>query len=150
MGTIVSKTTGNTNSVKQTKGIVIKRSKTKRLKIDLYLEKINQEMINIGPGAVSGCDFYVKWSKSCCILDFSLVKPGDLVSQPYRGFLLRKEEEGGMMWNPRTGAVYKLNDDAYHAVLDLENGYSELEIARRNDLGLRAVQGMIRKLKKLV
>jgi len=127
-------------------GSVEKAPEAKKLKITLFLEKINQEMIRTTPSA--RC-LYVSWKKSCCILDFSLVKPGDLVTNPARGLVLRKEDDGGMMWNPRSGAVYKLNEDAYHAILDLESGSSEYEIARRNDLELGAVRAMLTKLKRI-
>jgi hypothetical protein len=126
----------------------LEKNRTRELKVELYLEKINQEKIRFSPD-VAGCDFYASWTKSCCVLDFSRVKPGDLVSNPTRGLMMRKEAEGGFMWNPRTGAVYKLNEDAYHAILDIENGLSELEVARRNDLDLPAVQTMFERLRSI-
>lgn len=119
-----------------------------RPKISLFLKKINQEMIR-DFGSAAGCDFYVSWTKSCCILDFSLVPPEDLVSRPTKGSLIRKEPEGGMMWNQRTGAVYKLNETAYHAAIDIESGLSDIEVARRNQLPLKSVQVLFTKLRKL-
>jgi len=116
-------------------------------KIELYLNKINQEKIH-NHGSAAGCDIYGSWTKSCCILDFSLARPGDLVSNPMRGMFVRKEgESGGLIWNPRSGAVYKLNEDAYHVVLDIENGLSEIEIAKRNDMSLQAVQNFVKQIK---
>lgn len=117
-------------------------------KIELFLDKINQEEIrDVRPAA--DCDFYASWKKTCCILDFSMPQPGEEVVNPVRGLLLRKEPEGGMMWNPKTGAVYRLNEAAYHAILDVEHGLSELEVARRNGLPVRSVQSMVRKLREL-
>jgi hypothetical protein len=114
----------------------------------LYLRKINQEKIRF-TGSAGKCDLYASWSKSCCILDFKKVRPGDRVSRPLEGLLLRSEPSGGMIWNPRSGAVYKLNEAAYHAVLDVEYGLSELEVARRNNLTPNVTQSFFRKLKKI-
>jgi hypothetical protein len=69
------------------------------MKIELYLKHINQEMIDIGRVPKSGLDWTVSWPKECCILDFALPRPGDMVKDPpSRGFMLRKEELGGMFW----------------------------------------------------
>ena len=123
-------------------------SRRPKPKVELFMRKINQEHIrNVGQAA--GCDFYASWKKSCCILDFSLVKPGDLVSNPIRGMFIRKEPGGGMIWNPRSGAVYKVNEDAYHVILDVENGLSETEIAKRNGMTLRAAQYFMKQLRKI-
>jgi len=115
--------------------------------IKLFLSKINQEQIR--PAAVAGCDFYASWTKSCCILDFSKLSPADRVSQPLDGLLLRREPDGGMLWNPRNGAVYKLNEVAYHAALDVEAGLSEAEVARRNKLSAKATQSLLRTLRRI-
>ena len=132
------------------------RSKSKRPvrfrrrspKIELFLRKINQEKIR-DIGSAAGCDLYASWKKSCCVLDFGLVRPGDLVINPMQGLLVRKEPGGGMMWNPRTGSVYKLNEDAYHAVIDIESGLSELAVANRNGMPLRTAQNLFAKLRRL-
>ena len=126
-------------------------------KIDLYLSKINQEKIRVDPlppkpeppppEPLPPCRRHIEWKKTCCILDFSLDKSAAR-SRAF-GFLMRAEPGGGFMWNPRTGSVYKLNDEAYHALLDLEAGLNEWEIAKRNGLSLRSVQEMIKKLKRI-
>lgn len=123
-------------------------SRRPKPEIELFMRKINQENIR-STGRASDCDFYVSWEKSCCILDFSLVKPGDLVSNPVRGLLIRKEPDGGMIWNPRSGAVYKVNEDAYHVIIDVENGLSETEVAKRNKMTLRATQNFMQQLRKI-
>jgi hypothetical protein len=119
-------------------------------KIHLYLSKINQEKIRVGTGLPSTepkcC--YISWKKSCCIFDFfSLEKSA--AGKRALGFMMRAEPGGGLMWNPRTGSVYKLNEEAYHAMIDLESGLNEWEIAKRNDLSIRSVQEMIKKLKRI-
>ena len=118
-------------------------------RIELFLKRINQEMIR-GPGTLAGCDFFVSWKKSCCVLDFSLVGTGDKRSRPAEGFLIRKEPDGGMIWNPRTGTVSKLNEVAYHAILDIENGLSALQVANRNGLSVGSVRRFVGKLQRMV
>lgn len=99
------------------------------MKIELYLEKINQEMIQVGPGSRADCTTYVSWTKSCCILDFKLATQKSGFTDP--GYLMRKEEFGGLLWSPRTGAVYQLDEEAYHTLLELEHGLNEELVARR-------------------
>lgn len=120
------------------------------MKVELFLDKINQEMIRT-VGSAAGCDLYASWTKSCCILDFSLSRPEDQVVLPanLKGLLLRKEPEGAMMWDPRTGAVYKLSESAYHALIDLDSGLSELETARRHNVSLKELKGLTRSLEKI-
>lgn len=121
-----------------------------RPRIDLYLRKINQEKIRVGPRPPTSDDpfcWHISWKKECCILDFSLDKSAAR-SRKF-GFLIRGEPDGGFMWNPRTGSVYKLNEEAYHALLDLEAGLNEWEIAKRNGLSLRSIQEMLKKLKRI-
>ena len=121
-------------------------------KIELFLEKINQEMIRTTlPQSRAKCDIYGSWTKSCCILDFALQEPGEEVVLPIRdrGLLLRAEPGGGMMWDPRTGAVYKLSEAAYHALLDFDAGLSEREVARRNRVPLQAVKNLSRRLERI-
>lgn len=121
------------------------------LKIDLFLDQINQEMIRT-VGLQAGCDLYASWKKSCCILDFFRVRSEEEIINPplTRGLLFRKEPEGGMMWDPKSGAVYKLSEDAYHALVDLDHGLSEVEVARRNDLSVADVRGLGRRLERIV
>ena len=123
-------------------------ARNKSPSVKLYLDKINQEMLG-GATSRAKCDIYVSWTKSCCVLDFFRVRPDDFVSTPTRGFLMREEKKGGMMWNTRTGAVYTLNEPAYHALMDLEDGLSEVEVAKRNSLTPRQVKSLVKKLSAL-
>jgi len=117
-------------------------------RVSLYLRDINQEQIRFR-GSAAGCDIYGSWTKSCCILDFKKLRPGEKVINPLKGMLLRAEGTGGMMWNPNTGSVHKLNDSAYHAVLDIEAGRSVTDVAARNSLTHDAVKDLVTKLKKI-
>ena len=126
------------------------------MKVDLYLKNINQEMIDSYRGGRrrlgrAGDDSWVvSWPKSCCILDFSLTRPIDKVSKsPVSGFMLRGEGEGngGMFWNPRSGSVYKVDDEAYHTMLELDSGLSELQVARRMNISKRKVTSLVTRLR---
>ncbi len=122
------------------------------MKIDLYLKSINQEMIDAGRKARGRGDlsWVVSWPKSCCVLDFSLVPPEELVGQPVtRGLMLRSEPDGGMFWNPRTGSVYKVDEEAYHAILEIDRGFGELEVARRMGVSIRKVKNLTDKLRRI-
>lgn len=106
------------------------------MKLELFAKKINQEMIRTGAGARAGCDYYASWTKSCCILDFGKLRDrGDRVKP---GLMMRREDAGGLVWNPRTGAVYKADERAYHALLDIEAGLRDELVAQRN--GVTAAQ----------
>lgn len=113
------------------------------MKVALYLEKINQEMIgnpvNKSKSIAEGCCIYVEWSKSCCVLDFSLKNPNDDATV-LPEFILRSEEDGGMLWNPRSGAVYKLDKEGYNVLNHLENGLSEESIAKLESVDIESIK----------
>lgn len=124
------------------------------MEIKLYLKKINQEMIDTGrklsPDKIAKCDFYVSWEKSCCILDFFIQNPDELVSFPLRqGLIMRKEDVGGLIWDARTGAVYQVDEEAYHTIIELDHGLNELEVARRMQVPLSRVKSLRSQLGKL-
>lgn len=121
------------------------------MKFELFLDKINQEMIS-NPidhkkSIVDGCCIYVSWTKSCCVLDFSFRLPGDGVTDPVPPhWMMRSEEEGGLMWNPKTGQVYKLDEEAYNAIVELEQGYTMKQTAEK----LKLKKSEIYLLEKLI
>jgi hypothetical protein len=118
------------------------------MKFQLFLKEITQEMIDAGRIARQGGDWSGNvWSKSCCIINFMKKSPKDLVVLPQQGdLLLRSEPDGGLVWSPTTNAVYKLDDEAYRVMRDLDSGYTEREAAKRNSVTLRAVRGLIDKV----
>lgn len=121
------------------------------MKVDLYLKKINQEMIDSGRFSRGGVEWVVSWPKECCVLDFSLGPPDELVTQPARyGLVLREEKEGGMFWDPRTGSVYRVDEEAYHALLDLTQGLSEREVARRMKVPVKKVAALNRQIRRIL
>lgn len=120
------------------------------MKVELFLKKINQEMLNFLKAPARGCDFYVQWTKECCILDFCVVgDKGELTNLSRKGFMLRKEDDGGMIWDTRTGAVYKMDEEAYHTLLELENGVSKREAAKRVGVSIKSINNLITILKRI-
>ncbi|TAN60640.1 hypothetical protein EPN18_08150 [bacterium] len=118
------------------------------MKVELFLKKINQEMINVGKARLAGCDFYVSWTKECCVLNF-FRRDRDIAVRPAdKGLMIRKEAEGGMMWDARTGAVYKLDEEAYHALLEMEHGLRDETVANRVGVPVKEVTKLMKTLKK--
>lgn len=117
------------------------------MKVELYLRNINQEMIDAGRKARGRADraWVVSWPKSCCVLDVSLAPPDDSL----RGLILRSEPGGGMFWDPPSGSVYKVDEEAYHAMLELDRGFSEPEVARRMNVSLRKMKALTNKLRRI-
>lgn len=136
---------------------------TNDLKMELFLESINQEAIGLAPrddlmlrGDDDDSGDLITWSKRCCIIDIfsksEAANPtvGDnLKANPTEGLLLRKEEDGGLMWNMVGKEVWKLNDTAYNTVKDLENGYGVNDVAKRNSLELQSVSNFVTQLGRL-
>lgn len=121
------------------------------MKVELYLKNINQEMIDAGrisPGEKQ-VGWTVSWPKECCILDFSLGDFEEIVQPAFRGYMLRKEEEGGMFWDPRSGAVYKVDEEAYHALLELDSGFSVREVARRMKVPVKEISSLVREVSRI-
>ena len=137
--------------------------------MDLYLEHINQEMIDasrmsktedvskapaLGKEKVARplgkMGRMVDWTIRCCILNFKMPERlGEEVINPQKGYFMRMEKDGGMIWDARMGAVYKLDEEAYHAILEAEHGFSDIEIAKRMSLPLEKVKEFMDKVRRL-
>ncbi len=83
------------------------------MKIELYLRKINQEKISTEIGLAAKCGTYVSWTKECCVLDFHRTETAF-------DYLIRPEPDGYMLWDSKTGSVYKLDDEAYRLITEIE------------------------------
>lgn len=107
------------------------------MKVELYLESLHQDLIDgakdVGQARdlerfrrlgderawVLCCDGF------CCILDFSKYQdPRDLVSTrpDPRRWHVRREPFGGLLWNPHTNRVFKLDQEAFEVLLTLQEG----------------------------
>jgi hypothetical protein len=116
------------------------------MKFKLFLNEITREMIDAGRISTPSGDGWSGnvWSKSCCIINFMHQRQGEDIVQPLQGALLmRAEPDGGLVWSPATNAVYKVDREAYQVMRDLDSGYSEREVAKRNNVTLRAVKGLL-------
>ncbi|MBI4378239.1 MAG: hypothetical protein HY578_03980 [Nitrospinae bacterium] len=116
------------------------------MKFKLFLKEITREMIDSGrisTPAGEGWSGNV-WSKECCVINFMHQRPGTEVVLPLHGaMLMRAEPDGGLVWSPSTNAVYKVDGEAYRVMRDLDSGYSEREVAKRNKVRLRAVKRLL-------
>jgi hypothetical protein len=54
-----------------------------------------------------------------------------------------------MFWDPKSGAVYKVDEEAYHAMCELDSGFSELEVARRMKISLRKIRSLTNQLRRI-
>lgn len=110
------------------------------MEAELYLWDLNQDKIGLdkvinpedvervfGPGNEAAwvlcCDAF------CCILDFSNridrleeVSFADMRRKARFRWQMRQEKYGGLLWNPHTGHVFKLDQEAFEILRELEEG----------------------------
>lgn len=115
------------------------------MKFELFLDEITQEMIDSGRMVSPDGDGWSGnvWTKSCCILNFKQYRKEAIVLPLHSELLMRAEPDGGLIWSPATNAVYKVDREAYGVMRDLDSGHSEREVARRNNVTLRAVKRLL-------
>lgn len=133
------------------------------MKMELYLKHINQEMIqkgtsrkvvndigkDFGKSSAKKKDWSVwgSWTVSCCVLDFSMpLHEKELLIQPFR--LMRKEKDGGLIWNKKNHKVYKVDEEAYHVILDLDSGVNLKRIAEKHNVKISEIAKLSKKLLK--
>lgn len=118
------------------------------MKFEVFLNAITQEMIDARRISTPGGDGWSGnvWSKECCIINFMHQRGQELILPARGDLLMRAEPDGGLVWSPATNAVYKVDDEAYRVMRDLDSGYSEREVAKRNKVTLRAVRGLLAKV----
>ncbi len=136
----------------------INKSKEKRImKMELFLQHINQEMIDVKSnkkviqdlidlkdlkdkipdgivGDGSGWSVWANWSVSCCVADFSKSIPQLEHFDPAPSIMIRKEREGGLIWNKRNQKVFKVDEEAYHVILELDAGVCPKKIAAKHKI----------------
>ena len=105
------------------------------MEIKLILKHITQERF---PATVADDWSGNVWSVPCCVINLGSLTRKDEVVLPaaYQGFILRAESEGGIFWDPLTNGVYRADQEAYNAMIELDRGLSPGEVARR--LGIKA------------
>ncbi len=119
------------------------------MEMKLFLRNINQD--HIGRALPDGGWDGNVWKVSCCVVspagftDFGLGDPDPMS----KGLVFRKEAEGGIFWEPKSGAVYSVDEQAYHAILELDRGVSEREVARRLGVSRESVQALVDKVRRV-
>ena len=73
----------------------------------------------------------------CCILDFSKYQnPADLVSrkQEPMSWYIRREDFGGLLWNPSTNRVFELDQEAFDVLMTLQEGTGMGRVAKKHGI----------------
>ena len=119
------------------------------MKIELYFTKITQDIIRKGriTKMPPSRRWVVSWPKSCCIIGAIPSKPG--AAKKKTGYLLRHEKQGAMVYDPRTAAVYKVDEEAYHTLIEMERTTDLKEVANRMGTSIRAIKTFQKRLAKL-
>jgi len=120
------------------------------MKMVLYLTKIDQAVIDAGRVSGARPGSMEPWPRACRILDLAMLMSGEKdADRPRPGFIMRKEGRGGMLWDPRSGSVYLVDDEAYHAMLDLDRGHTTEEVAGRLNVPVAAVERLTSELRSI-
>jgi hypothetical protein len=120
------------------------------MEVKLFLRNINQEHIGTKGLSAEGWDGNV-WQVDCCVIAPAGISDpqGERVYPARKGLVLRKETDGGIFWDPNSGAVYRVDEEAYHAILELDRGVSEPEVARRLGVDLKSVRKLVRRMQRI-
>lgn len=115
------------------------------MEVRMFLQHITQERFASGLGDDWNGNV---WSVPCCVINIGARRAEDELVLPSRGrgFVLRREREGGIFWDPITNAVYRVDDEAYNAMLELDRGLTEGEVARRLGVERGAVRELVQTL----
>jgi hypothetical protein len=132
----------------------------------LYLERINQEMINKkdtaeiireidkglakkkGPASDWGGNV---WDKSCCIINIGKRDPRIRELEEIGHFIMmRRERFGGLVWVRKTNAVYQVDEQAFMVLNDLDNGVTLKQAAKSANVTERSIKSLVAKLQKPV
>ena len=128
------------------------------MEAELYLRSIDQENLSEADqseavGAVPELkppNWIVSWRASCCVINFSAVRPAaSPVQAATEGLVMRSEPDGGLAWDPATKAVFKLDSEGYDALDALGAGLNEQETASRLGVPVEVVARFIDDLSSL-
>jgi hypothetical protein len=128
----------------------------------LYLERINQEMINkystaeiiaqidreLSDRAKEASDWGGNvWDKSCCIINLSKQTPGtDELQKIGQYITMRRERFGGLVWVRKTNAVHQVDEQAFMVLTDLDNGVSLEKAAHSANVSVDNIKSLISQL----
>ncbi len=82
------------------------------MKVELFLKNINQDTIDTRKLDRAG-----DWRVVVPIWRVKFMPPDLEKGQKY---LIREEKEGGMLYDQKTSAIYKLDEEAYHILLAMQ------------------------------
>ncbi len=127
------------------------------MKIKLYLRNINQDKIDDRRTIKGGLKVEVPpHLKIKLPKDWKVIVPIWKVRfgvTPYKKegpkYLLRDEREGGMLFDQKTSAVYKLDEEAYHTLIEMEHFKDSGKIAERLNIDKEKVEQLKKKLREL-
>jgi len=132
------------------------------MKIELYLANIDQDFIKIAksvakapkpPKPLPPC-VYASWKKSCCVANCVTAREKHphipiVAKRPIPCLFMRAEPDGGLIWDSKTGAVYKVDQEAYEALGLLDNGVPPRNVAKSLGLPFSRVNTFVAKIRKL-
>ncbi|GLI54507.1 hypothetical protein PM10SUCC1_00220 [Propionigenium maris DSM 9537] len=132
--------------------------------VKLYLERINQEMINkhkaneiiemIDKAIIEKKDYDPDWGgnlweKECCILNFDKKNPNICDLQKIGEFItMRREKFGALVWVRKTNKVYQIDDQAFMVLNNLDHGVSINQAAKSADVPVEDIKSLIVELIK--
>ncbi len=139
------------------------------MKMELFLEHINQEMIDVKSNKKAAKDLlhdmpkgeipsragavgmdtglWVSWTVSCCVLDFSLSLDHEELINPADFTVIRRERDGGLIWNKRNQKVFKIDEDAYLAIMEMDAGVCIRKIATKHNVERKEVVKLAKQLR---
>jgi hypothetical protein len=112
------------------------------LKIELYLRNINQDTIDNPPKGKPG-----DWRVVVPIWKVNFAIP--LAGKRELRYLIREEKEGGMLFDQKTSAVYKLDEEAYHTLIEMEHFKDPEKLAHKLNIEKEKVEELKNRLKEL-
>jgi hypothetical protein len=135
------------------------------MKMELFLNHINQEMIDANSGekvirdlkaeipagkggTLPESSWWISWTVSCCIADFSLSIDEEELINPAEFTVMRRERDGGLIWNKRNQKVFKVDEEAYHAIIEMDAGVCIRKIAAKHRISKKEVVKLAKQLKQ--
>ena len=133
------------------------------MKAKLYLERINQEMINknniaevafeidreLATQKFNSSDWGGNvWDKSCCIINVGRKDPEiDELREIGQFVMMRREKFGGLVWVRATNAVYLVDEKAFMVLNDLDNGVTVKQAAKLANTTEESIKELIAQLR---
>jgi hypothetical protein len=129
------------------------------MKIEVYLKHIFQEYPTIESISINiGNDNWKKYERNCGCRGNVAMPPIDIWRDDFQRVFLRPETFGGLLYDPTSAVIYKLDQEAYrliellkkdeNRVLMLKDPRRVIEFAKRNNFNDKDVKEMINQLQE--